>query len=102
MLVEELPKYTFDDLSGDGGNGPVFDVKEILVNARRIDNLVSRWVVATDLMERHDLETQCEDIIGYTTKMIGSHGRRTPDQQKAVNLFRAAENYYKKTCKGSR
>jgi len=102
VLVEELPKYTFDDLSGDGGNGPVFDVKEILVNARRIDNLVSRWVVATDLMERHDLETQCEDIIGYTTKMIDSHGRRTPDQQKAVNLFRAAENYYKKTCKGSR
>lgn len=71
----------------------------LMSKARQIDRLVSRWLVSTDSMERHDLEAQCEKLISEVNTMIGKSGGHTPEQRDAIAMFRAAERYYQNTCK---
>lgn len=71
----------------------------LLSKARQIDKMVSRWLVSTDLIERHDMEAQCENLISEVNVMIGKNTGRTPEQREAIATFRAAERYYQRTCK---
>lgn len=71
----------------------------LMSKARQLDKYVSRWLISTDPMERHDLETQCENLISEVNAMIGKSSGHTPEQRQAIATFRAAERYYKSTCK---
>lgn len=71
----------------------------LLSKARQIDKMVSRWLVSTDLIERRDMEEQCENLISEVNAMIGRNSGHTPEQREAIATFRAAERYYQRTCK---
>ncbi len=75
-----------------------FNVGFVTTQARRIDDAVSRWLISKDKVEKGDLIKQCEDIIAIVQPMLESNSYNA-SQQKAVNLFRQAVSYYKKTCK---
>ena len=51
----------------------------LLSKARQIDKMVSRWLVSTDLIERHDMEAQCENLISEINAMIVKNTGRTPE-----------------------
>lgn len=89
-----------DALAALGGeDGKALNAKLILANARMLDNMVARWLVSKDEVEREDLVAQCRDIIKDTSVMIGSGRAHTQEEQNAVNLFRKAEQYFNKVCK---
>ena len=89
-----------DALEAIGGtDGHNINAKNILANARMLDNTISRWLISRDEAERSDLDEQCRNIIKDTTVMIGNNLGQTPEEQNAIMLFRKAVNYYKKTCK---
>lgn len=75
-----------------------FDPTEISVLARQIDRNISRWLMSKDNVERQDLVKECEDIISEVNGMIGKSSGNTPEQKKAVSLFRQAEAYFRTTC----
>lgn len=81
-----------------GGTNPDFDPTDIYSLARQIDRNISRWLISKDNVERQDLVKECEDIIEEVNRMIGRSGGSTPEQKKAVNIFRDAEAYFKETC----
>lgn len=82
-----------------GAEGRAINAKSILSNARLLDSMVSRWLVSSDDIERSDLITQCNNLVKETTIMIGNSNGQTPEERHAVNLFRQAEQYFKRTCK---
>lgn len=71
----------------------------LLSQARSIDKKVSRWLLSKDRMERSDLERQCNDIIDDTNATVKANGLASPEQHKAMNIFRRAERYFNTTCK---
>ena len=71
----------------------------LMSKARQIDKMVSRWLISKEPLERHDLETQCENLITEVNDMIGKSGGHTAEQREAIATFRAAERYYQRTCK---
>lgn len=75
------------------------NAKVILANARQIDNLVARWIISRDEVERTDIVTQIRGIIKDTEIIIKSSGRLSAEEQRTVNIFRQAEKYFNKTCK---
>lgn len=84
----------------------IFDAKTqaknaqvILANARQIDNLVARWIISRDEVERDDLITQIRGIIKDTNIIIKSSGRLSAEVQRTVDIFRQAEKYFNRTCK---
>lgn len=85
-------------LQGKKGDTP--DARFLLVRARQIDVAVSRWLLSKDGLERSDLEHRCQQMISEVEKEIEKGGIRTPEQKKALDIFRAAERYYRKTCGG--
>ena len=85
--------------SGDGGTLSGILPRTMLLKARQIDQLVARWVSSSDVMERRDLITQCENLIKEGNDDISSKGAVNSEQIKAVNVFREAVRYYNKICK---
>ena len=86
--------------SGGGGNGLTGILpKTLLLKARQIDMAVARWMNSKDVMERRDLVKQCESMAKEGESYISSQGAFTAEQKKAVNVFRAAVQYFNKTCK---
>lgn len=83
------------DVSGGNIN---FDAAEITTLARQIDRNVSRWLMSKDNVEKQDLVKECEDIISEVNSMIGQSSGNTPEQKKAVALFRQAQAYFRTTC----
>lgn len=77
----------------------VENAKTIRANARTIDGNVARWLVSTDQLERSDLIEQCKTIITDTNKLIIANGTKTPEERDAVNTFRKAEQYFRRTCR---
>ena len=71
----------------------------LLSNARQIDKMVSRWLVSTDLIERHDMEEQCENLISEVNAMIVKNTGLTPENREAIASFLTAERYYQRKCK---
>lgn len=88
---------TFD--KGEGGSFAAnFDPSEISTLSRQIDRNVSRWLSSKDTVEKQDIVKECKDIITEINGMIGKSQGNTPEQKKAVSLFRQAEAYFRTTC----
>lgn len=75
------------------------NAKTIRSNARTLDNNVARWIVSKDQLEKSDLIQQSKDIITETNERIAKNGTRTQDERDALNVFRKAEQYFKRTCR---
>lgn len=86
------------DEGTSGGGNINFDPAEITTLARQIDKNISRWLISKDNVEKQDLIKECEDIINEANAMIGKSNGSTPEQKKAVNVFRQAEAYFRNTC----
>ena len=80
-------------------DGKPLDVKLLYTQTRQLDKSVARWLVSKDSLERQDLVSQCMDIVKDVTAMIRQHRISTPEEQKAVQAYRQAEEYFRKTCK---
>ena len=84
---------------GTGGDYTPESMKILISKAREIDKMVSRWLVSSDPIEKNDLVKRCNDIIEEVNTVYGKHPGRTAEQQQSIAIFRAAERYFKKTCK---
>ena len=76
-----------------------FDAASIFSRARQIDEQVSRWLLSSDVTERRDIARQCEQNIKDVNAMIKLRGAHTEEQRRAVRMFKAAERYFRSTCK---
>ena len=74
------------------------DLKVLVVKARQIDQIVSRWLVSTDPIERQDLINEAQNNIKSGNELLGGRSGVTAEQKRAVSLFRAAERYFNRTC----
>lgn len=81
----------------DDGKG--LDTKMVYSQARQLDRAVARWLVSKDELERQDLVTECLEIIQDMSAMIQRHKSLTPAEQKAVKVYREAEQYFRRTCR---
>lgn len=84
---------------GTGGDYTPESLKILVSKAREIDKMVSRWLVSSDPIEKNDLVKRCNDIIEEVNTVYGKHPGHTAEQQQSIAIFRAAERYFKKTCK---
>lgn len=85
----------------DAGNAVVGDgvnSRQVLAKARQIDNLVSRWLLTNDNVERRDIISKCNDIIGEVDDMVALHGVVNEEQRNALNVFHEAQDYFKTSC----
>jgi hypothetical protein len=68
--------------------------------ARQIDAMVTRWLISNDPIERRDIVKQCDSIIqGVKDLLTRQGGVRTSEQQRALEVFREAEQYYRLKCR---
>ncbi len=74
-------------------------MKILVSKAREIDKMVSRWLISNDPIERNDIVARCKSIIDDVNTIYGNQVGRTAEQQQSIAIFRAAEQYFKKTCK---
>ena len=72
--------------------------KMLMSCARQLDEAVSRWLYTKDPIERSDIDRQCQTIIKNVTDALEKGSVSSPEQQKALNVYRAAERYYRNTC----
>ena len=61
--------------------------------------MISRWLVSDDNIERADLLEECRFVISETTALIGNNEGQTQEERYAINLFKKAEQYFKKVVK---
>ena len=80
-------------------DGKPLDTKLLYTQTRQLDKAVARWLVSKDELERKDLVTQCQDIIQDVTAMIRQHQVTTAEEKQAVQAYKQAEQYFRKTCK---
>lgn len=74
------------------------NAKMITSKARQIDNVVSRWLVSVDELQRRDLVKRGQSLIDSLNELIGNHTGNTPQMKQAISMFRAAERYFINTC----
>ena len=86
------------EMDADGTGVPA-DMKILISKAREIDKMVSRWLVSNDPIEKMDLVKRCNYIIEDVNATYGRQVGRTAEQQQALAIFRAAERYFRNTCK---
>ncbi|MBO4800475.1 MAG: hypothetical protein J5545_01260 [Bacteroidaceae bacterium] len=91
----ELPPVLTPEEEAVGGG--TIDATNICSRARQIDELVGRWLLTTDEIERRDIKAQCAKILKDTNALIRIRGMQTEEQRRAVKVFREAERYYYKT-----
>lgn len=91
-------KFILNKIEEGEGKPVNFDISLVSSMARQLDRNVSRWLLSKDAVERQDLEKECEDIIIEINGIIGKSSGSTPEQKKAVAIFRQAEAYYRATC----
>ncbi len=82
---------------GAGGGGGV-GAKTLLSKARQIDASVARYLLSEDPIERRDIILQCENIIKEMNAAVKSQGVYGADQRQALQVFREAEQYFRKNC----
>lgn len=87
-----------DQIAGGKGIKSNFDPGEITVLSRQIDRNISRWLLSNDVREKQDLVKECEDIITEVNGLIGDSQGNTPEQKKAVSVFRQATAYFRNIC----
>lgn len=93
-----------DAVTASGAAGPMVDggglnAREILSNARILDNTVSRWLASRDPAERADLVAQGRSIIKDINTLISGRYGQTSEEKNAITVFRKAEKYFNKVCK---
>lgn len=96
----QLVNVTLDTIASN--NGPkdhTLIAKNVLSSARMLDSAVTRWLVSKDETERADLIAECRSIINDTSALINENRPQTAEEQQAVDLFRKAEQYFRKVCK---
>ena len=74
-------------------------LKILIAKSRQLDGIVSRWLVSYDPIQRRDLINQGNNIVKEMDALIGKRTGHTAEQQKAIAMFRAAERYFRNTCK---
>ena len=74
-------------------------LKILVTKSRQIDGIVSRWLVSRDPVERRDLVAQGTNIIKEMDALVGKRTGHTAEQQQAIAIYRAAERYFRNTCK---
>lgn len=94
-------------LAKDTGSGgdlsiPTDNGKVILLKARQLDRIVSRWLVSKDVTERRDLLRSGQGLVDEVNGMIGNSQGANPAQRQAIMMFRAAERYFNNTCKNNK
>jgi len=94
-------------LAKDTGSGgdlsiPTDNGKVILLKARQLDRIVSRWLVSKDVTERRDLLRSGQGLVDEVNGMIGKSQGANPAQRQAITMFRAAERYFNNTCKNNK
>lgn len=89
---------TVDKLDGVGGMS-ADRLKILIAKSRQLDGIVSRWLVSYDPIERSDLINQGNSIVKEMDALIGKRTGHTAEQQKAIAMYRAAERYFRNTCK---
>ncbi|MCR5455038.1 MAG: hypothetical protein K6F33_08645 [Bacteroidales bacterium] len=72
--------------------------KDLLMKARQIDQMVSRWINSNDAMERRDIAQMCQMLIKDGNFVISTQGAYTAEQWQAVGVFRKAESYFQSIC----
>ena len=75
------------------------DPAVILKNVRIIDDNVSRYLLSSDPVERRDLVSDNEDLIGATEEIVRQNGLVDDSQKRAWAIFRKAVDYCRKTAK---
>ncbi|MCR4766206.1 MAG: hypothetical protein K5856_08565 [Bacteroidaceae bacterium] len=71
----------------------------LLSKAHQIDNLVSRWLLTGDIIERRDIIASCDAIVAEIDELVNTHGIMNDEQRQALNVFREAQQYFKNNCK---
>ena len=86
---------------GDGGElgVPTDNGKVIIMKARQLDRIVSRWLVSKDALERRDLVHSGQGLVDEVNGIIGNRQGSNAAQRQAISMFRAAERYFNNTCK---
>ena len=87
------------DKSDSVGGMPVGGLKILIAKSRQLDGIVSHWLVCADPVERRDLINQGLNIVKEMDALIGKRTGHTAEQQKAIAIYRAAERYFRNTCK---
>jgi hypothetical protein len=82
---------------GAGGGGGV-GAKTLLSKARQIDASVARYLLSEDPIERRDIILQCENLIKEMNAAVKSQGVYGAEQRQALQVFREAEQYFRKNC----
>ena len=75
------------------------EVQVIQMNARELDENVSRWLLSTDPVERRDLAEHNEEIIKDLEELVRVSGLVGDDQQEAYSTFLKAARYSRKIIK---
>ena len=65
---------------------------------RKLDTLVSQWLLTSVAAQREDLKSKGEDLIKSVHDNVKQQGVISKEQQNAYNLFKTAERYFKITC----
>ena len=100
--ADSIATFTCKVVSPDEGviaEARPLDVKMVYSQARQLDKSVARWLVSKDELERHDLVTQCEEIIEDMAPVLKRATVTTAEEKKALTVYRQAEEYFRKTCK---
>lgn len=72
----------------------------ILQMARKIDNIVNKWQLSSDQMEKDDLSMECSSIIEMVSSHIEKAASMDKKQAAAVRVFQKAKAYYQNNCQG--
>lgn len=73
------------------------DAKMLTDKSYQIDASVSRWLVSDDVIEKRDLKHFCEESIKSAYTAIQGCVAQDEEQKKALELFKKAEEYFRKT-----
>ena len=92
-------KVKAEDRPSHGELGKGLDTKYLYTQARQLDKSVARYLVSKDELERQDLVAQCRDIVDEVNAEIKRTPPATAEERNAVNVYRQAEKYFRKTCK---
>jgi len=85
---------------GNGGNSVkgTLPEKDILTVARQIDDMVARWMLTKDPVEKRDISKHCSTLIREAREKIANTSAKTESQKKALTIYREAEQYFITNC----
>ncbi len=82
--------------AGVGGDG--VNARMLLTKARQLDNMVSRWMLTSDVIERRDIIAKGEAVIQEVDALVSQQGIKTDEQRRALDVFRQAQQFFKTNC----